>query len=1074
MTKSKRKLLISMLVAMFVIVSVVAVVTLVLAATQQNISTTLSINYETKDIDGSVLVQWKKGDNGTFTTLAPTGADSNHIGTNNELIFKATDTSAPGSFSFPEDMELDRENPYLLIKYTYTNTGSRLYVAQLIPNLTAQNNIKIEYSTDGTTYASTEYAVVLQGVEDESSTPISRSYYIKLSVENKSQNAKLEGSFYWDLTGHERSEFSSDDAYKTLASLQFTTNGDTGTYTAEIVNNPDSDNYITTLSYPSEVEGTAVTAIAASSLTTTQKDSITSVYIPDSVEEIKDSAFSGYSNLQSVTFTQSATASSVKAQSNSGLKTIGSQAFYKCGKLFNIQIPSTVTSIGEYAFSGCASLTELELPANLTNFNMNVYNHCTGLKTITIPACISVDIQDFDWSQLTSLTGINFQGGANKVLLKLTAKVADSSGNKQTKEVAVDVSSNATTNLTALNNAVSDGFDGVLTDVIYYVTSGVDILHKGSSLSSGKIVGSTLQLTSSVTPSDATKKTVTWSISSGSGATVSSSGLVTFTSSTGSVTVKATTKDTGRTDSVTITRVEPEMKLYNNSSRIYSNSEIVVPGTSTSADVKVELVADSDVLDPENVKVTDVAVTKDSEYNGYTTRNNNVITLTRGTLSNGYSWRGFTFTYRNQSTKIYIYYAYLQTLTPVIAKEDNSNCGLKGEKVYATKTYDASQSSTYYTTTVETLQFQMYPSNNPDGISVTVSGSVESWGYHSSSYDNGTFKVSLTPYPFDRSDPDRNVTVTIKAKGVGTFVYKYTFLAGGWANVSNDTGLSWAKAAGYAIVLQDNISTTHTSFPNMYGNGYTLDCSSSSNSTITFSKLSNIVILGGSSNSVAICGDCEYSRIKQMNKAWTGPESGHTITIKNTIFQDATHCGLQIGEETEGSVYLENTIFEDVGQSAVEFQNGRLYIKGVFDVYNFRAASEFESGSWGVNVGSAIEDAYASTAFADYVTTNTSGDKVANVAVLMPPDKLKPNSTKVYFYNESISDYALLSSSTDTTTGLAYKQISYSKTIAAVSYTICLVLPPINDTIGPNSTLTTAGESKIYGTNKLAYYNAHK
>lgn len=67
-------------------------------------------------------------------------------------------------------------------------------------------------------------------------------------------------------------------------------------------------------------------------------------------------------------------------------------------------------------------------------------------------------------------------------------------------------------------------------------------------------VGSTVQLTATVSPSNATNKTVSWSTSNASVATVSSSGLVSGVA-TGSATITATTQDGGYTATTTMTVV---------------------------------------------------------------------------------------------------------------------------------------------------------------------------------------------------------------------------------------------------------------------------------------------------------------------------------------------------------------------------------------------------------------------------------------------------------------------------------------------------------------------------------------
>lgn len=67
--------------------------------------------------------------------------------------------------------------------------------------------------------------------------------------------------------------------------------------------------------------------------------------------------------------------------------------------------------------------------------------------------------------------------------------------------------------------------------------------------------GRTLQLTATVTPTNATNKNVAWSSSNTAVATVDSNGLVTGVANTGSTTITVTTEDGSKTDSVTVTAI---------------------------------------------------------------------------------------------------------------------------------------------------------------------------------------------------------------------------------------------------------------------------------------------------------------------------------------------------------------------------------------------------------------------------------------------------------------------------------------------------------------------------------------
>ena len=85
--------------------------------------------------------------------------------------------------------------------------------------------------------------------------------------------------------------------------------------------------------------------------------SITNVYLPNSVTEIGEYAFHGYSGLISITIPNSVTS-------------IGLQAFSNCTRLTSITIPNQVTSFGDGAFSNCSRLTSIVWnPVNCSDFS---------------------------------------------------------------------------------------------------------------------------------------------------------------------------------------------------------------------------------------------------------------------------------------------------------------------------------------------------------------------------------------------------------------------------------------------------------------------------------------------------------------------------------------------------------------------------------------------------------------------------------------------------------------------------------------------------------------------------------
>jgi len=372
--KIRRKLLVSVLVALFVFLSVVATVAIVFALSRQSVVTNLDMTYTAKDIYGSVKATYKLGA-GQEIDLIPVvnGAETGE----DKLTFNG-EPVANGSLKFPDEtLKMSSGAQSVVIKYTFENTGRRHYIATMSFDSSLDfDNMTVQYSQDGIDYSSNRYAVVVQGVENKNQS-VTRDYYIKVSIDNPAENASFNGEFIWKLEDCNDNEAS----YISLPALEF--QGSNGSYSASMSSGGGREGEIV---FPEEINGDAVETIVSSTLATTQKAEVNKVYIPKSVTKIEDNAFYGFTSLEEVVFEQNemAAASSVSSQSVVGLIEIGDYAFYNCTSLREIIIPNTVTTIGIHAFENCRAITYLTIPDSVILIGEQAFRRCVSLTDVVL------------------------------------------------------------------------------------------------------------------------------------------------------------------------------------------------------------------------------------------------------------------------------------------------------------------------------------------------------------------------------------------------------------------------------------------------------------------------------------------------------------------------------------------------------------------------------------------------------------------------------------------------------------------------------------------------------------------
>lgn len=141
---------------------------------------------------------------------------------------------------------------------------------------------------------------------------------------------------------------------------------------------------------PSQISGKTVTVIAENAFSKCKK--LTEINLPDTVNEIGNGAFYTCSMLRSMTIPDS-------------VKIIGQGIFSQCINLEEVILPESLGYISEDMFYKCSSLKAISIPAETRIIGENAFFGCSGLTGVVLPeGLVSVSARCF--SNCTSLSTV--------------------------------------------------------------------------------------------------------------------------------------------------------------------------------------------------------------------------------------------------------------------------------------------------------------------------------------------------------------------------------------------------------------------------------------------------------------------------------------------------------------------------------------------------------------------------------------------------------------------------------------------------------------------------------------------
>ena len=126
----------------------------------------------------------------------------------------------------------------------------------------------------------------------------------------------------------------------------------------------------------------------------------TSYTVPESVTYIQAQAFSGCTNLTSVSLTDN-------------VYDMGSSVFSDCTNLTDVVLSEDLSWILGSTFSNCTSLKSVKIPSGVDTIYRSAFSGCIGLESITIPGSVSL-IEEYAFYDCSELKDIYYLGTEDK------------------------------------------------------------------------------------------------------------------------------------------------------------------------------------------------------------------------------------------------------------------------------------------------------------------------------------------------------------------------------------------------------------------------------------------------------------------------------------------------------------------------------------------------------------------------------------------------------------------------------------------------------------------------------------
>ena len=161
--------------------------------------------------------------------------------------------------------------------------------------------------------------------------------------------------------------------------------------------------------FPGNIDGKKVTKLGEWNSSVIKSDAVTSIEIPETVEDISDN-FAYCVNLENIKVDSQNKYYDSRDNCNAVVYTKDNEIEIGC---INTKIPDSIVSIGQYAFA-YRNIKNIIIPSNIKKIYRYAFSHCTALNDIELESGLEV-IQDYAFEYCENLTSLTIPNSVTEI-----------------------------------------------------------------------------------------------------------------------------------------------------------------------------------------------------------------------------------------------------------------------------------------------------------------------------------------------------------------------------------------------------------------------------------------------------------------------------------------------------------------------------------------------------------------------------------------------------------------------------------------------------------------------------------